>query len=70
MSEAMEVSEEDKVDLGQEETNHIHVAHREVSEIQETHMYDTYNGLDGIRTSMAEEGVGGHGKKMWVSAAE
>ena len=63
MSEAMEVAEEDRVDLGKEEPNHIHVAHCEDSEIQEMQMYDTYNGRDGIRTSMAEEGVGGSREK-------
>ena len=63
MSEAMEVAKEDRVDLGQEEPNYIHVAHCEDSEIQEMQMYDTYNGRDGIRTSMAEEGVGGSREK-------
>ena len=53
--EAMEVAEEGIVDLCQEEPNPIHVAHCEDSEIQETQMYDTYNGLDGIRTNMTEE---------------
>ena len=36
MLDTMEIGEEDRVDLGDEEPNHIHVAHYEDSVIWET----------------------------------
>ena len=69
MPDTTEFGEEDRVDLGDEEPSHIHAAHWEDSEIQETqlpdrntgmetHMHDRYSGMDGTGKSIAGEGAG------------
>ena len=68
MPDTTEFGEEDRVDLGDEEPSHIHAAHWEDSEIQETqlpdrntgmetHMHDRYSGMDGTGKSIAGQGA-------------